>query len=356
MEIPSGRQVRCAKCAEVWVPVSEVIKPPQDASDAVAAEEVSSSATEAPAEGNITGEAPPHHDFPEDADDTDVNPVADELPVDGADTQTDYGVAAQDDGLDAQNEPSDVPEYVSANDDQLADYSISSGSSAGSSVPPQPDVSAAFAHADDGEADATTSTFSNRFLKPAADAAPEVAPTPDLETVGQFDDASRMERELTAAASTSPQTSVAGRGVVVGLAILTACMIGTATAFAVFASDTVMAYFPGTRPIYEKIGALREPSAKFEIKNVRARWDDESGRPVLKVSGRVHAAEGVERRPPSLVFALKSQTGEVLFTWASKSEPARDTKGVYAFSETIPEPPQDVRRIRVRFGSPAALN
>lgn len=133
-----------------------------------------------------------------------------------------------------------------------------------------------------------------------------------------------------------------------GWGALLASVVGF-TAYAYFASDSVVRTIPGAAKIYESAGVPINVRG-LEFRGVSYSWEAEGGQPVLRVKGSVINVTDKTMSVPKIVFALRDEKGTELFHWAKNVYQGPLSAGQSAmFTARIPSPPTSVRSLQVRF-------
>jgi hypothetical protein len=90
------------------------------------------------------------------------------------------------------------------------------------------------------------------------------------------------------------------------------------------------------------------------FQGVRYGWTNEGGQMVLEVQGDVVNNSGSKVEVPTVVIALRDESGEEISEWTTEvSETELDGGETTAFLRQIPSPPSNVRSVKVRFAKAA---
>lgn len=129
------------------------------------------------------------------------------------------------------------------------------------------------------------------------------------------------------------------------LALIVASVIGTL----VFAQSTVLSVLPGAARLYALFGApVGAHGLAFE--GVRYGWTNDGGQNVLEVQGDVVNLTSSPVNVPTVVIALRDESGEEISEWTTEVGAAELGAGEHApFLRQIPAPPSNVRSVKVRF-------
>lgn len=195
-------------------------------------------------------------------------------------------------------------------------------------APPAPSIDAGLADADISEADKEAARAEAAMLQAAfgGDAA-ALGGTADLDLPGE-----RPKRK-------KPSVVTIGWAV---LGLIVALVIGTL----VFAPSAVVSVLPGAARLYgTPVG-----SGGLAFESVRYGWTSEGGQTVLEVQGDVVNTTSASVGVPTVVIALRDESGEEISEWTTQVGEAELAAGQHApFLRQIPSPPSNVRSVKVRF-------
>jgi hypothetical protein len=129
------------------------------------------------------------------------------------------------------------------------------------------------------------------------------------------------------------------------LGLVVATVIGTL----VLAPSAVMSVLPGAARLYALFGApVGAHGLGFE--GVRYGWTSEGGQTVLEVQGDVVNLTAAPVDVPTVVIALRDESGEEISEWTTEVGEEELAGGEHApFLRQIPSPPSNVRSVKVRF-------
>jgi predicted Zn finger-like uncharacterized protein len=317
---PEGRKVRCSKCTHVWQaqPVTELtapIPPPPPPSPPPAA------AVNVAMRG-FAGIAPV------------ASPAQPSVPQGPTEAELAAQVARS--NTDAMAEPAAVPPA----EKRGGIFARLSGSRA-----PRPAAPSADAGMGDG-------SMGDSSLGDAAmmDASMGDASLADA----SMGDAGMGDAELgidpALAAQAFPEEAPARRPSVVTvgwlvLALIVAGVIGTL----VLAPSKVMSVLPGAARLYALFG-MPVGAHGLAFEGVRYGWTNEGGQTVLEVQGDVVNLTSAPVDVPTVVIALRDESGEEISEWTTEVGEAELAGGEHApFLRQIPAPPSNVRSVKVRF-------
>ena len=129
------------------------------------------------------------------------------------------------------------------------------------------------------------------------------------------------------------------------LALVVASVIGTF----VLAPSAVVSALPGAARLYTLFGAPVGP-AGLAFEGVRYGWTSEGGQTVLEVQGDVVNLTTAPVDVPTVVIALRDESGEEISEWTTEVGEEELAGGEHApFLRQIPSPPSNVRSVKVRF-------
>jgi hypothetical protein len=129
------------------------------------------------------------------------------------------------------------------------------------------------------------------------------------------------------------------------LGLIVAAVLGTL----VFAPSTVTSILPGASRLYALFGASSSAEG-LTFEGVRYGWTSEGGQTVLEVQGDVVNTTGAPVDVPTVVIALRDESGEEISEWTTEVGEEQLAGGEHApFLRQIPSPPSNVRSVKVRF-------
>lgn len=129
------------------------------------------------------------------------------------------------------------------------------------------------------------------------------------------------------------------------LALVVASVIGTL----VLAPSAVTSILPGAARLYALFGGSAG-SQGLAFEGVRYGWTSEGGQTVLEVQGDVVNLTAGPVNVPTVVIALRDESGEEISEWTTEVGEAELAGGEHApFLRQIPAPPSNVRSVKVRF-------
>ncbi|MEZ0277597.1 zinc-ribbon domain-containing protein [Methyloceanibacter sp.] len=133
------------------------------------------------------------------------------------------------------------------------------------------------------------------------------------------------------------------------LAAIVALVLGTL----LFAPSTVVSIVPGAARLYSLLG-MPVGTHGLAFQGVRYGWTNEGGQMVLEVQGDVVNNSGSKVEVPTVVIALRDESGEEISEWTTEvSETELEGGETTAFLRQIPSPPSNVRSVKVRFAKAA---
>lgn len=330
---PEGRKVRCSKCTHVWqaLPVTGPLEPMLAATPPEAAVAATPPPPPSPKAGatvntgmrgfaGITQSAPAE------------TGLSDRFAQ--ADTDADFGseedLAAQAAYLnDEAAAVAEVPAPAAQKSGGI--FARLARRSPAPSAPPAPSTDAGRADADISEADKEAARAEAAMLQAAfgGDVA-ALDGTANLDLPGE-----RPRRK---------KSSVVTIGWAV-LALILAIVIGTL----MLAPSAVMSVLPGAARLYALFGTP-VGSSGLAFEGVRYGWTSEGGQTVLEVQGDVVNATSGSVGVPTVVIALRDESGEEISEWTTQVGETELTAGQRApFLRQIPSPPSNVRSVKVRF-------
>ena len=129
------------------------------------------------------------------------------------------------------------------------------------------------------------------------------------------------------------------------LAIIVGSVIGTLA----LAPSAVMSVLPGAARLYALFGVpVGAHGLAFE--GVRYGWTNDGGQTVLEVQGDVVNLTSSAVDVPTVVIALRDESGEEISEWTTEIGEEELAAGEHApFLRQIPAPPSNVRSVKVRF-------
>jgi predicted Zn finger-like uncharacterized protein len=333
---PQGRKVRCSKCGHVWQaqPVASVPEPA--AATAVPSAPPSSPkptpaakpkakptpATTSPSIGAFPGVAQPSPP-PEPS-------LSDRLSQAGAgaDFEADEDLAAQVARINAEaaataSEP--PPQKSGGIFGRLA------ARRSAAKAPPPPQSETAKSDAATGDASISDAAMTDDELDPALVAA----------AMAGIDDTS-LPRERPPRKRLSPVTLGWA-----ALGLLIALILGAL----ILAPSAVTSVLPGASRLYALFGGGGSgEAAGLAFEGVRYGWTNEGGQTVLEVQGDVVNTSSSPVDVPTVVIALRDESGEEISEWTTEVGEQELAAGEHApFLRQIPSPPSNVRSVKVRF-------
>jgi hypothetical protein len=133
------------------------------------------------------------------------------------------------------------------------------------------------------------------------------------------------------------------------LAALVALVLGTL----LLAPSTVVSVVPGAARLYSLFG-MPVGAHGLAFQGVRYGWTNEGGQMVLEVQGDVVNNSGSKVEVPTVVIALRDESGEEISEWTTEVSETELDAGQHApFLRQIPSPPSNVRSVKVRFAKAA---
>lgn len=113
--------------------------------------------------------------------------------------------------------------------------------------------------------------------------------------------------------------------------------------------SSVVAALPGTASLYGAIG-LPVNLVGLSLDSVASSLVQESGVPVLVVTGRVRNVGGSDRAVPPLQLAIEGEAGQALYSWSARAGEAELASGAETgFRVRLASPPPAGRRVQVTF-------
>jgi predicted Zn finger-like uncharacterized protein len=136
--------------------------------------------------------------------------------------------------------------------------------------------------------------------------------------------------------------------VAIGWAVL-ALIIAIVVGLFVLAPATVMSVLPGASRLYGLLG-MPVGAHGLSFEGVRYGWTSDGGQPVLEVQGDVVNITSGALDVPTVVIALRDESGEEISEWTTEVGEPELAAGEHApFLRQIPSPPSNVRSVKVRF-------
>ncbi len=136
--------------------------------------------------------------------------------------------------------------------------------------------------------------------------------------------------------------------VAIGWAVL-ALLVATVVGLLVLAPAKVMSVLPGASRLYALFG-MPVGAHGLAFQGVRYGWTSDGGQPVLEVQGDVVNLTGAVLDVPTVVIALRDESGEEISEWTTEVGEPELAAGEHApFLRQIPSPPSNVRSVKVRF-------
>lgn len=367
---PEGRKVRCSKCGHVWQAVA-VTLPPQAGAAPAAKPAAAPQATPKPQPKPAPAPAAPAAPQPSVA----AQPTTPMQPAPARPGSLSPGLTGFT-GLQ-KPQPSAMPKPPPPPPPPQASGDAEFGESEAAAEAPTYNSEAWTAGEDAPAAEKKGGLF-GRFTakKPAAPAAPPVPPPgmldPTLSDAFKADagdaaiqpdgDASLGEASLGDASLGEADLGVPpprkksskGRFSPVGigwaaLAAVVALVLGTL----LFAPSTVVSVVPGAARLYALFG-MPVGAHGLAFQGVRYGWTNEGGQMVLEVQGDVVNNSGSKVEVPTVIIALRDESGEEISEWTTEvTETQLDGGESTAFLRQIPSPPSNVRSVKVRFAKAA---
>jgi predicted Zn finger-like uncharacterized protein len=129
------------------------------------------------------------------------------------------------------------------------------------------------------------------------------------------------------------------------LALIVASIVGTLA----LAPSAVMSVLPGTARLYALFG-VPLGSHGLAFQGVRYGWTSDGGQTVLEVQGDVVNLTSTTVDVPTVVIALRDESGEEISAWTTEIGEDELGAGEQApFLRQIPSPPSNVRSVKVHF-------
>ena len=133
----------------------------------------------------------------------------------------------------------------------------------------------------------------------------------------------------------------------VALGLLIALILGAL----ILAPSAVTSVLPGASRLYALFGGGSSgEAAGLAFEGVRYGWTNEGGQTVLEVQGDVVNTSSSPVDVPTVVIALRDESGEEISEWTTEVGEQELAAGGHApFLRQIPSPPSNVRSVKVRF-------
>ncbi len=131
--------------------------------------------------------------------------------------------------------------------------------------------------------------------------------------------------------------------------LLLAIIVGGVVGTLALAPSAVMSVLPGAARLYALFGVpVGAHGLAFE--GVRYGWTSDGGQTVLEVQGDVVNLTSGSVDVPTVVIALRDESGEEISEWTTEIGEDELAAGEHApFLRQIPAPPSNVRSVKVRF-------
>jgi predicted Zn finger-like uncharacterized protein len=182
--------------------------------------------------------------------------------------------------------------------------------------------------------------------------------SPDAQAA-QYDEAAQFEPQSYTSYEPSPPAlqppppkarRKSRSGVAIGWGALAATLLMLA-GFFFLAPRAVVSMAPGAAKLYAALGMpVNLRGLNFE--SVRYSWDTEAGQQVLDIDGDIINVTSRTLEVPTVVFVLMSENMEEIDRWATRvREEPLEAGERSAFAARIPNPPAEVRSLRVHFDS-----
>jgi predicted Zn finger-like uncharacterized protein len=326
---PEGRKVRCSKCGHVWQ-AQPVAGAPEPASAASAPPAQPAAAKPAPkpapasassSVGGFPGVKQPAPPLPEPS-------LTDRLSETKADAEFDAGddLAAQVAQINAEAAAEPPPQKSGGIFGRLA--ARRSGAKA---PPPPPPPETAKSDTTTDDAAMSDAAMTDDGLDPALVAA----------AMAGIDDKD-LPREKPPRKKLSPVTLGWA-----ALGLLVALILGAL----IFAPSAVTSVLPGASRLYALFGGAGSgEAAGLAFEGVRYGWTNQDGQTVLEVQGDVVNTSSATVDVPTVVIALRDESGEEISEWTTEVGEQELAAGEHApFLRQIPSPPSNVRSVKVRF-------
>jgi predicted Zn finger-like uncharacterized protein len=330
---PGGRKVRCSKCGHVWQaqPVASAPEPAPavavpsaqpSAAKPASASKPKAKPTPPSASPNLGGfpgvkQPAPPPSSPEPS-------LTDRLSETKADAEFDVGddLAAQVAQINAEAAAEPPPQKSGGIFSRLA----ARRSAAKAPPPPPPETAKS-----DTAAGMSDAAMTDDGLDPAL-AAAAMAGIDDKDLPGE----KPPRRKL------SPVTLGWA-----ALGLLVALILGAL----IFAPSAVTSVLPGASRLYALFGGGSSgEAAGLAFEGVRYGWNNQDGQTVLEVQGDVVNTSSSTVGVPTVVIALRDESGEEISEWTTEVGEQELAAGEHApFLRQIPSPPSNVRSVKVRF-------
>ena len=352
-QIPEeGRNVRCAKCANVWLvrPDDEPLEPekpkPKDATPAES--EAEAAETAKPEEPTV-----------------DEGTMASAEAVEAAEREAEEEAAAEQDAAESQEPTVDEAtmasaETAEADSDWLDTDDIDWGDDDEGEVAfadietdkpePEPELEPEPVEADASPVEAEPE------VKP--EAAPEAAVGDTTEAQADDEGAAEVPADDEGAAEAPPIVVPDSQPTAAASAMDSRMMAGWA-GFAVFVvlSMTLLATqrvgvvsaLPGAASLYRTLG-MSVNVRGLDFDKVTSAWTVEAGRSILEIHGDIVNITDSNITVPTVVFALRNADGLEVYQWAAEvsNEPLASGERT-PFVARIPTPPKSIKSVQVKF-------
>lgn len=345
---PEGRKVRCSKCGHVWQAVAVTLQP---------APAVPPMAKPAGAPQPKAQQVAPQPKAPAAATPQPAAP--------GAGLSGFTGMQAPKPQPSAMPKPPPPPPPPAARSDGEFDAGFDAGDLAVESAPYNAEAWMPGEDAPAPEKSKGGGLF-GRFSakKPAAPAAPSAPPPGMLDPT--LSDAYKSDAGMDAGLDAGmgvpdldvppPRPKKSGKyrfsPVTIGwaaLGLIVALVLGTL----LLAPATVVSVMPGAARLYSLLG-IPVGAHGLAFQGVRYGWTNEGGQMVLEVQGDVVNNGGSKVEVPTVVIALRDESGEEISEWTTEVSESELDAGEHApFLRQIPSPPSNVRSVKVRFAKAA---
>lgn len=131
--------------------------------------------------------------------------------------------------------------------------------------------------------------------------------------------------------------------------LLLAIVVGSVIGALALAPSAVMSVLPGAARLYALFG-VPVGSHGLAFEGVRYGWTNDGGQTVLEVQGDVVNLTSSAVDVPTVVIALRDESGEEISEWTTEIGEEELAAGEHApFLRQIPAPPSNVRSVKVRF-------
>ena len=131
--------------------------------------------------------------------------------------------------------------------------------------------------------------------------------------------------------------------------LLLALIVGGVIGTLALAPSAVMSVLPGAARLYALFG-MPVGAHGLAFEGVRYGWTSDGGQTVLEVQGDVVNLTSGPVDVPTVVIALRDESGEEISEWTTEIGEEELAAGEHApFLRQIPAPPSNVRSVKVRF-------